>query len=227
MKEVRLLIADREADVRTTIKTYAAFENFIADEAADGIAALKLFRRNNYHIVIMDAHLPELDTWHVCRQIRKSQDTPIIILSRKSSEEEKLFFFDIGVDDFIDKPFSSKELMARIHVILRHSASHSDYTPRRIIIDGLCIDTVSRIVYIDGESIMLTPKEYKLLLFLAQNPHKAMSRDVILRKVWGEDFFGTDRTVDTHIKMLREHIKPYHKYIGTVWGVGYIFNHFF
>ena len=224
MDKIHLLIADREADVRTTIKTYAAFENFTVDEATDGIAALKLFRRNNYHIVIMDAHLPELNTWHVCRQIRKSHDIPIMILSRQHNEEEKLSFFDIGVDDFMLKPFSIKEMIARIHVMLRHSANNHDYTPRRLLIEGLCIDTISRIVYIDGESVMLTPKEYKLLLFLAQNPNQAFSRDIILRKVWGDDFFGTDRTVDTHIKMLREHIKPYDKYIETVWGIGYIFK---
>lgn len=225
MSEIRLLVVDPGAEVRANVKTHASLEGFTADEAADGIAALKLFRRNDYNNIIMDANLPELGTWHVCRQIRKSSQTPIIILSKQNNEEDKLSFFDIGVDDFIIKPFSCKELMARIHVILRHSAYHIDYTPRRLIFEGLCIDIVSRMVYIDGESIVLTPKEYKLLLFLAKNPHKAMSREMIINQVWGEDFFGTDRTVDTHIKMLRSNIKPYHKYIETVWGFGYIFKY--
>lgn len=224
MKQISLLIVDPAAEVRATIKTHASYEGFAIDEAADGIAALKLVRRNDYHIIIMDANLPELDSWHVCRQIRKNTHTPIVILSKQCPEEEKLFFYDIGVDDFVEKPFSAKELIARMHVLLRHCAHHEDYTPRRLIFEGLCIDVASRMVYIDGESIVLTPKEYKLLVFLARNPHQAMSREMILREVWGEDFFGTDRTVDTHIKTLRENIKPYHNYIGTVWGFGYIFK---
>ena len=222
MSEVRLLVADREADVRATIKTHAALENFVTDEATDGISALKLFRRHDYHIIILDAFLPELGTWHVCRQIRKSHDTPIIILSRQSDEDDKLSFFNVGIDDFINKPFSTKELVARIHVELRHSG-HT-YTPRRIVCEGLCIDTVSHTVHIDGSVVMLSPKEYKLLVFLAQNQNQAMSRETIIRSVWGHDFYGTDRTVDTHIKTLRESIKPYQQLIDTVWGFGYIFK---
>ncbi len=224
MSEIRLLIVDPATDLRSTIKTHAAIENFIVDEAADGIAALKLFRRHDYNTVVMNADLEELNAWHVCRQIRKSSQTPIIILSRDASEELKLFFFDLGIDDFLSIPYSCKVLMARIHVLLRHSAHHQNYTPRRLVFDGLCIDVISRMVYIDGEGILLTPKEYNLLVFLAKNHNRAFSRDMILRDVWGEDFFGTDRTVDTHIKTLRENIKPYHKYIETVWGYGYIFK---
>lgn len=218
------MIVDPAAEIRATVKTHAAMENFIVDEAADGIDAIKMFRRHEYHTIIMNADLPELDACHVCRQIRKSAQTPIIILSKDSSEEQKLFYFDIGVDDFLVTPLSCKVLMARIHVLLRHSAHHVDYTPRRLIYDGLCIDIVSRMVYIDGEGIILTRKEYKLLVFLARNPNRALSREKILREVWGEDFFGTDRTVDTHIKTLRESIKPYQRYVETVWGVGYIFK---
>lgn len=224
MSEIRLLVVDPAADLRATVKTHAAIENFIVDEAANGIDAIKMFRRHDYHAIIMNTCLPELDSWHVCRQIRKSAQTPIIILSGDESEKQKLFFFDIGVDDFLSSPISYKVLMARIHVLLRHSAHHDDYTPRRLIFDGLCIDVFSHMVYIDGDGIILTPKEYKLLVFLAKNPNHAFSRDTILKAVWGEDFFGTDRTVDTHIKTLRESIKPYHKYIETVWGVGYIFK---
>lgn len=224
MSEIRLLVVDPAAEIRSAIKTHAALENFIVDEAADGIAALKFFRRYDYHIIILNASLPELDARHVCRQIRKTSQTPIIILSKQSSEEQKLLFFDIGADDFLSSPFSCKVLMARIHVLLRHSAHRDDYTPRRLVFDGLCIDIISHMVFVDGEGVMLTPKEYKLLVFLAKNPHRAFSREMIIRQVWGEDFFGTDRTVDTHIKTLRETIKPYHKYIETVWGFGYIFK---
>jgi two-component system response regulator ResD len=206
------------------VKTHTTFEGLTSDEAADGIAALKLFRRNEYNIIIVDSSLPELDAWNVCRQIRKSSETPIIVISGKDDEIEKLSFFDIGADDFIARPFSGKVMMARIHILLRRSMGSVQYEPRRIIFDGLCIDTVSRAVYADGAIAELTPKEYKLLLFLAQNPHQALSREKILLHVWGDDFFGTDRTVDTHVKMLREHIKPYDKLIDTVWGVGYMFK---
>jgi DNA-binding response OmpR family regulator len=224
MGDVRILIADSDAEVRARIKTHAVFEGLPADEAADGIAVLKLFRRNEYNIIIIDADLPDLDAWNVCRQIRKSSNTPIIIVSGRDDEDEKLSFFDIGTDDFVAKPFSGKVMMARIRVMLRHRIGSAHYEPRRLIFDGLCIDTVSHTVYVDGDIVELTPKEYKLLLFFAQNPHNALSRESILKNVWGEDFFGTDRTVDTHVKMLREHIKPYDKFIDTVWGVGYMFK---
>jgi DNA-binding response OmpR family regulator len=224
MEDVRLLIADPKAEVRATIKTYTALENYEADEAADGITALKLLRHNEYHVVIIDTALPELDAWHVCRQIRKTNSTPIIMISDRDNEEEKLSFFDIGVDDFINKPFSGKELMARVRVTLRHSTLQASFAPRRLVFGGLCVDSISRVVYIDGEAATLTPKEYSLLCYLAKNPDKALSREMILNEVWGEDFFGTDRTVDTHIKTLRENIKPYQHFIETVWGYGYIFK---
>ncbi len=224
MNEVRLLIIDPDSETRTLVKSHAGIEGFVTDEACDGIAALKMFRRNDYSIVIMETHLPELDAWHVCHQIRKSSELPIIMLSGQKDEAETLSFFDIGIDDFVYKPFSHKELMARIHVILRHSLHNAEYTPRRIIYDGLCVDTVSRVVYRDSETVALTPREYSLLLYLVQNPNRALSREVILSAVWGDDFFGTDRTVDTHIKSLRESIRPYHKYIETVWGYGYMFR---
>lgn len=224
MEDVRLLVAEPKAEVRAAIKTYMAFECYSVDEAADGIIALKLLRRNDYHVVIIDTALPELDAWHVCRQIRKTASTPIIMISDRNNEEEKLSFFDIGIDDFVSKPFSGKELVARVRVMLRHSALKSSFAPRRIVYGGLCIDSISRAVYIDDDTVILTPKEYNLLCYLANNPDKALSREMILNEVWGADFFGTDRTVDTHIKTLRENIKPYHRFIETVWGYGYIFK---
>jgi DNA-binding response OmpR family regulator len=224
MSEVRLLVIDPDPENRTLIKTHAAHEGFSVDDASDGITALKLFRRNEYNIVIMETRLPELDAWHVCHQIRKSSELPIVMMSGRSTEDEALSFFDIGVDDFVYKPFSHKELMARLHVMLRRSSHSIEYTPRRIIYDGLCIDTVSHVVYKDSEAVTLTPREYNLLLYLAQNPNRALSRETILNEVWGEDFFGTDRTVDTHIKSLRESIRPYHRFIETVWGYGYMFR---
>lgn len=224
MNDIRILIADGDTEVRRMIKAQTAIEDFFADEATDGITALKLFRRNDYNIIILDAALQELDGWNVCRQIRKVSETPIIILSAINTEEEKLAIFDIGADDYMVKPFSAKELLARIKVILRRSGMFLNLAPRRIVFGGICIDLISRMAYVDGKSISLTPREYSLLLFMTQNPHKAFSREALLREVWGEDFFGTDRTVDTHIKTLRENIKPYQDYIATVWGYGYIFK---
>lgn len=224
MSEVRLLIVDSDATVRNIIKTQIASEDYVIDEAADGISAMKLFRRNNYSVIVLDTLLPELDGWNVCRQIRKVSDAPIIILSGSASEEDKLSFFDIGVDDYITKPFSPKELLARIKVALHRSGTENNLAHRKIIYDGLDIDIISRMVYVDNNCIFLTPREYSLLLFLSQNPLKAFSRDELLTKVWGEDYLGTDRTVDTHIKSLRESIKPYQDYIATVWGYGYIFK---
>lgn len=222
MSDIKLLIVDNESTVRRIIKTHATNEGFTYDEASDGITALKLFKRIEYSLIILDTELPELDGRNVCRQIRKVSNVPIIIVSARKEEEDKLLAFELGVDDYVIKPFSPLELMARVKVFLLRSGELSN-TPRRISFDGLFIDTVSRSVYVDDKIVQLTPKEYDLLFFLSQNPNKAFSRDILLNKVWGLDFIGLDRTVDTHIKNLRNNIKPYHEYIATVWGFGYKF----
>ena len=222
MGEVRLLIADGDAQSREMIKKLATSDGYVIDEAADGITALKLFRRHEYSIILLDGVLPELDGWNVCRQIRKASDVPVIVVSARAAEEDKLSFFSIGADDYLSKPFSTKELSARIKVFLHRS--QNSLSNQRIVFEGLCIDTISRMVYVDGNTVSLTPREYNLLRFLASNPHKAFTREAILREVWGEDYLGTDRTVDTHIKSLREGIKPYQDYIATVWSYGYIFQ---
>ncbi|NLT16041.1 MAG: response regulator transcription factor [Clostridiales bacterium] len=223
MDGVRLLIVDGDESVRSVIKEKAAAEGFACDEAADGIAAIKLFRRYDYSLILLDTELPQLDGRNVCRQIRKVSDTPIIIVSARSSEEDRLTGFDLGADDYVLKPFSTCELMARVKVFLRRSGGIGRAVPRKISFSGLFIDTVSRSVYVDDRLVQLTPKEYDLLFFLSQNPNEAFSRDVLLNEVWGYDFAGSDRTVDTHIKTLRENIKPYDGYIMTVWGFGYKF----
>lgn len=222
MGEVRLLIADGNSETRKRIAEMAENDGYTADVAADGIAALKLFRRHEYAIFVLEGTLPELDGWHVCSQIRKASDAPILVLSERAGEEDKLSFFRIGADDYIAKPFSLRELSARIKVFLRRTQNSPII--RRITFDGLCIDTISRTVYVDGNAVPLTPREYNLLLFLASNPHRAFSREAILNEVWGEDYVGTDRTVDTHIKSLREGIKPYQDFISTIWSYGYMFK---
>lgn len=224
MDEIRLLIVDKDKDVRAIIKKLAAEQGYLYDEAGDGIAALKLFSRHDYNLVVMDTDLPELDGRNVCRQIRKVSSIPILIISERTGEQDKLTAFGIGVDDYISKPFSPMELLARIKVFLYRSGGAEKPTPEKITFDGLFIDTISREVYVDDKPVQLTPKEYNLLYFLSQNPNKAFSREALLNEVWGYDFTGSDRTVDTHIKTLRESIKPYDSYIVTVWGYGYKFS---
>lgn len=223
MGEVRLLIVDGDSAVRGTIKEHASSEGYSSDEAADGIAALKLFRRNEYNLIVLDAVLPELDGHNVLRQIRKVSDVPVILVSEHGELKDRLSGFETGADDFLQKPFYPLELMARIRVFLRRSGGVQLSPPRRFSFNGLFIDTASRSVYIDERAVQLTPKEYDLLYFLSKNPNRAFSREDLLNEVWGFDFFGTDRTVDTHIKTLRESLRPYQQYIVTVWGFGYKF----
>ena len=223
MDSIRLLIIDKDEVTRITIKRMAAVLRYSYDEAADGIAALKLFRRHDYDIIIMDPDLPELDGKNVCRQIRKVSDVPILITCVKCSEEDKLSAFELGADDYIVKPFFPQELFSRIRVFLHRTGTLARSMPTKMAFGGLLIDTRSRVVYVDDRIVQLTPKEYNLLFFLSQNPNKAFSRETLLNEVWGHDFIGSDRTVDTHVRTLRENIKPYDSSIATVWGFGYKF----
>lgn len=223
MENERILIADDEARIREMIKEYAALESFRFDEAADGDEALEMFKRNSYSLVILDVMMPKVDGWSVCREIRKSSKVPVIMLTARGEEYDKLFGFELGVDDYIVKPFSPKELMARIKAIIRRSAPAEAEEKNRdqLSLEGLKIEFNSRNVSVDGKPVSLTPKEYELLSFLARNPKKVFSRDQLLDSVWGYDFFGDDRTVDTHVKMLRESLGIYRRFIVTVWGTGY------
>lgn len=223
MDDIRLLIVDKDEAVRNVIKQMAISHEYSFDEAANGIAALKLFRRHDYDIVIIDPDLPELDGRHACRQIRKVSDVPILITCARCSEEDKLSAFELGADDYIVKPFFPQELFLRIKVFLHRTGNLARSTPTKLTFGGLFIDTLSHTVYVDDSVVQLTPKEYNLLFFLSQNPNRAFSRETLLNEVWGYDFAGSDRTVDTHIKTLRENIKPYDSSIVTVWGFGYKF----
>lgn len=221
--DIRLLIVDQSGAIRSEIRQLAVSQGYSYDEAADGIAALKLFRRNDYDLIVLDTDLPELDGRNVCRLIRKTSDVPILFVSARTSEQEKLCAFEIGADDYIVKPFSSRELLARIKVFLYRTGGQMKCVADKIAFDGLFINTVSREVTVDDQPVSLTPKEYDLLFFLSQNPNKAYSREALLNEVWGYCFTGSDRTVDTHIRTLRESIRPYDAYIVTVWGFGYKF----
>lgn len=221
MNDIRLLIIDKDETARNQIKKLAESAGYTYDVAVDGINAIKLFRRRDYNLIVMDTDLPLLDGWNACRQIRKMSDIPIIIVSAQTSESDKLLAFDSGADDYLCKPFSSRELAARIRVFINRSRGSSVQT--KIGCDGLFLNTTSHTVFVDNNTVKLTPKEYDLLYFLISNPNKAFSRDMLLNEVWGYEFTGSDRTVDTHIKALRENIKPYDSCIVTVWGFGYKF----
>lgn len=221
----KILIVDDEERIRCMIKEYIILEDYEVDEASDGIEAIKLFKENKYSLIILDIMMPKIDGWSVCREIRKSSSVPIIMLSARGEEYDKLFGFELGVDDYLVKPFSLKELLARMKAIIRRSNQKEDNKSKeKIKIEGIEIDFNSRNVYIDGNYVSLTPKEYELLSFFVNNQNMVFSRDMILNSVWGYDFSGDDRTVDSHIKMLRERLGIYRKFIVTVWGTGYKFE---
>lgn len=226
MEKIKILIVDDEERIRDMIREYTSLEEFHIDEASDGVEALKLFKQSQYSLIVLDVMMPRMDGWSVCREIRKTSQVPIIMLTARGEEYDKLFGFELGVDDYIIKPFSPKELLARMKAIIRRSASAGDSTPKgdRTSFEGLVIEYNSRNVYVDGNNVSLTPKEYELLSFLVHNPNMVFSRDQLLNSVWGYDFIGDDRTVDTHIKMLRESLGIYRKFIVTVWGTGYKFE---
>lgn len=221
--DIRLLIVDPSSIVRAEIRQLAVSQGYSFDEAADGIAALKLFRRNDYNLIVMDPDLPELDGGNVCRQIRKVSEVPVLFISARTAEQDRLCAFEVGADDFILKPFYPRELLARIKVFLYRTGSKTKCVSDKITFNGLFINTVSREVMVDDRPVQLTPKEYDLLFFLSQNPNKAYSREALLNEVWGYCFTGSDRTIDSHIRTLREIIRPYDGYIVTVWGFGYKF----
>ena len=222
----RILVVDDEEKIRMVIREYAEFEGHEVVEACDGMEAVEICRKQDFDVIIMDIMMPKLDGFSACKEIRKFKDTPVLMLSARGEEYDKLFGFELGIDDYVVKPFSPKELMARVNVIVRrHTGASNENTPNeRLTFEGLQIDTLGRSVYVDGEKVELTPREYDLLYFLATNKNIAFTRDKLLNEVWGYDFFGDDRTVDTHIKMLRNSLGKYRKFIVTLRGVGYKFE---
>lgn len=189
------------------------------------MTAVGLCKLNDYDIIIMDVMMPKLDGFSACKEIKKIKDIPVIMLSARGEEYDKLFGFELGIDDYMVKPFSPKELIARVNAVLtRHNPKDASEKNDVLEFGGLVIDIPGRSVTIDGERIVLTPKEYDLLFFLVENKNIALSRDKLLSDIWGYDFFGDDRTIDTHIKNLRNNLGPYRDYIVTLRGVGYKFE---
>ena len=219
----KILIVDDEQKIREMIRKYAEYEGFEVFEAKDGFEAVQLCNDNQYDIVLMDVMMPNLDGFSAVKEIKKSKpDLPFIMLSALGEEYDRVHGFDIGVDDYVVKPFFSKELMMRIHAILKRTHAESDHNT--FVLDGLEIDYSARTVSINGERLQLSPKEYDLLVYLVKNIGIAVTREQILENVWGYDFFGDDRTLDTHMKLLRKNLGDYSKYITTLRGVGYRFE---
>ena len=219
----KILVVDDEIKIREIIKEYAEFEGYEVAQAEDGMQAVEMVKNQDFDIIIMDVMMPKLDGYSACKEIKKRKQIPVIMLSARGEEYDKLFGFEIGVDDYVVKPFSPKELMARIRAVLNR-ASASQRTEDVIRYEGLEINFTAREVKIDGEKVSMTPKEYDLLFYLVKNMNIALSREKLLEEVWGFDFYGDDRTVDTHIKMLRNSLGKYRNLIVTLRGMGYKFE---
>ena len=221
----KILIVDDEAKIREVIREYAEFNHYETGEAEDGMQAVNMCLQGDYDLVIMDIMMPKLDGFSACKEIRKDKDIPIIMLSARGEEYDKLFGFELGIDDYVVKPVSPKELMARVAAVLaRRKAAETAAPSNELVSGGLVLNKSSRTVTIDGKRIDVTLKEYELLAYLMENKNIALSRDKLLQDIWGYDFFGDDRTIDTHIKNLRGRLGDYRDKITTVRGIGYKFE---
>ena len=220
----KLLVVVDEPKIREIIREYAEFAGYEVDEAEDGMVALGLCKLNDYDLIVMDIMMPKLDGFSACKEIKKIKDIPTIMLSARGEEYDKLFGFELGIDDYVVKPFSPKELMARINVVITRHKGASQAAQSVLKFEGLEINVPARTVSVDGKRVELTPKEYDLLFYLIENKNIALSRDKLLSDIWGYDFFGDDRTIDTHIKNLRNNLGEYRKFIVTLRGVGYKFE---
>jgi len=222
----KILVVDDEKNLRDVIRTYAEFQGYEVAEASDGSDAVTLCRNNKYDLIIMDIMMPKVDGFSAVKEIRKFSSVPVIMLSARGEEYDKLFGFELGIDDYVTKPYSPKELMARVNaVLLRANAKSAEKKMEKEVydIEGLHVDVTSRIVTIDGKEAKLTPKEYELLFYLLKNKGIALSREKLISEIWGYDFFGDDRTLDTHVKMLRQNLGPYRDKVITLRSMGYKF----
>ena len=217
---MKILVVDDEELIRNVIREYLSIEGYDVDEARDGDDAIDKCRYNDYSLIIMDIMMPHKDGYQACKEIKQMKDIPFIMLSARSEEYDKLVGFELGIDDYVTKPFSPKELMARVKAILKRTTQESDIYQ----FENLVIDDKAHEVKVDGESVYLTPKEYDLLKYFVSNINIALSREQLLTNVWGYDFYGDDRTIDTHVKTLRKNLGKYGECIKTVRGVGYKFE---
>lgn len=222
-----ILVVDDEAKIRTVIRKYGEFEGYLITEVSNGIEAVEICKNKDFDLIILDIMMPELDGFSACRKIREIKDIPIIMLSARGEEYDKIHGFELGIDDYVVKPFSPRELMMRCKAVLarRNTSSQSKESVHEVFdAEGLHIDFTGRTVMIDGEKANMTPKEYDLLFYLVRNKGIALTREKLITDVWGYDYYGDDRTLDTHIKLLRSSLKDYRKFLVTLRGVGYRFE---
>ena len=224
-----ILVVDDEIRIRSIIRKYAEFEGYTVTEAGDGMEAVRLARTGEFDIIVLDIMMPELDGFSACKEIRKTSDTPIIMLSARGEEYDKINGFELGVDDYVVKPFSPRELMLRVEAVMKRvkqRQKEASLENQVLEFDGgaLRVDLTARTVAIDGKRVEMSPKEYDLFFYLLRNRNVALTRERLISEVWGYDFFGDARTLDTHIKLLRKSLGRYSTYIVTLRGVGYRFE---
>jgi len=219
-----LLIVDAESRIRTLIGKYAAFEGYQVEEAENGMQAVEMCRKKHYDLIIMDVMMPELDGFSAVREIRKTENVPVIMLSARGEEYDRIHGFELGIDDYVVKPFSPKELMMRVAAVLKRGGSAEKNADEIVELGDLKVDFTARRVSVKGEEVNLSPKEYDLLFYMVRNRGIALTREKLISEVWGYDFFGDDRTLDTHIKLLRKQLGPCADRITTLRGVGYRFE---
>ena len=221
---MHILIVDDEINIRGMIRKYAIFEGYQVSEAANGLEAVEMFRRGRFDLVVMDVMMPEMDGFTAVREIRKESDVPVIMLSARGEEYDRLRGFELGVDDYVVKPFSPRELMMRIAAILKRVTGGASDLPEVVVLGELTVDFTARRVSIGGSALQLSPKEYELLFYMVRNRGIALTRERLISEVWGYDFYGDDRTLDTHIKLLRKSLGAHADRITTLRGVGYRFE---
>jgi len=217
---MKILIVDDEQGIREVIKEYCLLENYEVIEAENGLEAIEKIKENDIDIVVLDIMMPKLDGYSALQKIKEIKNVPVILLSARKEEFDKLMGFNLGSDDYLTKPFSPRELIARIKAILKRTNNETD----KYVLDTLEVDFKGHTLSIDNKEIKVTPKEFELLSYFIKNPNIALSREQLLNKIWGYDFYGDDRTIDTHIKMLRNNLKQYRNLIVTVRGMGYKFE---
>ena len=218
---MKILVVDDEKLIRDVVKEYLQLDGFTVEEASNGDEAVELSMQNEYNLIIMDIMMPKKDGYQAVREIKKVKDIPVLMLFARGEEFDKLIGFDLGIDDYVTKPFSPKELVARVKAIIKRN----EKSGVKLEFGGLVLDDKAHEVSIDGKSVNLTPKEYDLLKYFVSNNHIALSREQLLTNIWGYDFYGDDRTVDTHVKTLRHQLGKYGQYIKTVRKVGYKFEY--
>lgn len=221
----RILVVDDEERIRTIIRKYGEYEGYDITEAKNGMEAIRICEKQDFDVIILDVMMPESDGFSTCREIKKEKDIPVIMLSARGEEYDRIHGFEVGIDDYVVKPFSPKELMMRVKVVISRNQGKEERQERDIFIkEGLEVDFTGRTVSVDGKRVDMSPKEYDLLFYLVRNRNIALERETLITQVWGYDYDGDDRTLDTHVKLLRSSLGEYRRFLVTLRGVGYRFE---